>query len=319
VNNDNPLKRFQLIWGKLESKYNYKSNHKCNRSYLNLLDSLIRDWCEELDYGDQSEEIIKNWQYFQKNNTIIEITYKSYLNLLVTNQSIGRMIEDALESVVKLLPNPNKIEEQQKFRYNIRQTIKKENSDMNIKFLALLAFVLTGIGIAIYLLNKNQPDREQGNLSNKKENHKDVKPNQRQGETKRKRRTSKVILFLAVEVEYNEGIIDDLKRSKKMTQEAVEALSRTVTIQALWQGNEDEFNSMEINKYFEYDSSKEQNKYDVYLIKIELDEPEPEFERDIPKTSRGRGFKRLLTKYNKVVEVSERLPKQSINNPNLYR
>jgi len=130
-------------------------------------------------------------------------------------------------------------------------------------------------------------------------------------------------LLIALDAERTEGIIPDLRSHKKLTQEAVSALSRTANIEAIWQGTKDDFDEYGINQCFEYFSQQkdkyEKDKYDVYLLKIKLNEPEKEFNQTMPSTSRQRAFKRLLKK-DRSVEVSPRLPRESIeNNPHLYR
>ncbi|MEA5472516.1 hypothetical protein [Spirulina sp. 06S082] len=226
------------------------------------------------------------------------------------NNSLIGQITNKLQPVLEEI-------DQQQFQQNASQTITQENTDTNIKFLILFAFVLAGIGIAIYLLNENQPDQKQQNSSNQRRND-DVERTPRQETREMQEMTYNIILFLAVDAEDTEGIIDSLRRGQKMTPEAVNILSRTSIIQALWQGSEDQFHKTGINECFEYNSSQEPNQYDVYLIKIEIDECEREFEQDVPQTSRGRGFKRLLNKPH-TITVSKRSPKESINNPNLYR
>lgn len=128
------------------------------------------------------------------------------------------------------------------------------------------------------------------------------------------------IVFLALNAERTEDIIQDLRDSEKLTQEAVSALSRTANIEALWQGTEEDYSdTYQINKCFEYPPQQKDN-YDVYLLEIELNEPEKEFKQTMPSTSRQRAFKRLLNKEHSIKVSPRRLPRESIgNNPYLYR
>lgn len=126
-------------------------------------------------------------------------------------------------------------------------------------------------------------------------------------------------LFLAIDAERTAEIINEVKKQEKLTQDSVNILSRTANIEALWQGTESEFNEKEIAPCFHDDPPNEENEYDLYLLKIRLNKPEPEFDRSKPSTSRSRAFRRLLNKEHSV-QVSRRLPRESIgNNPHLYR
>ena len=124
--------------------------------------------------------------------------------------------------------------------------------------------------------------------------------------------------MLALNAERTENIIQNLRYSEILTQEAVSVLSRTANIEALWQGTKDDFNKNGIEKCFKY-PPKQKDKYDVYLLKIELNECEKEFDQTMPSTSRQRAFKKLLNKEYSFT-VSPRLPRESIgDNPYLYR
>jgi hypothetical protein len=125
-------------------------------------------------------------------------------------------------------------------------------------------------------------------------------------------------LFLAIDAERTAEIINEVKKQEKLTQDSVNVLSRTANIEGLWQGTKSEFEEKQIDQYFDY-SSNEKDEYDLYLLKIKLNEPEPEFDRSKPATSRSRAFRRLLKKEHSV-QISPRLPRESIeNNPHLYR
>lgn len=129
---------------------------------------------------------------------------------------------------------------------------------------------------------------------------------------------SKFCLFLAIDAERTAEIINEVIEQGKLTQNSVNVLSRTANIEGLWQGTESEFHKKQIDKCFKYPPNEE-NEYDLYLLKITLNELEPEFYGHNPPTSRSRAFRRLLKKEHSV-QISPRLPRESIeNNPHLYR
>lgn len=111
------------------------------------LDEAIISWCIELSlekyFPQISKEIVDHKNLWLQQNIVIETALEIYRKLLVeTDKKIGLRIGNLFDRLAKF--------SRQDFYHNI-QEIKK---NMTIKSIILFGFVLTGVGLLLYLVNK---------------------------------------------------------------------------------------------------------------------------------------------------------------------
>ncbi|VEP12190.1 conserved hypothetical protein [Hyella patelloides LEGE 07179] len=143
---------------KFDSSLNKLIQDKKNQD----LDYAIISWCIELSidryFPQASKEIRYKTNQWIQHHIVIQISLEIYRNLLIiTDQKCTRL------GLGKIFGNLNNIS-QVDFRSNIKETKNK----MSTKSILLIAFVLTGIGLLLFLLNKkeNQKNSENTNQSN---------------------------------------------------------------------------------------------------------------------------------------------------------
>lgn len=166
----------------------------------------------------------------------------------------------------------------------------------DIKFIIIVAFIVVGIGYALYLLKQQEQEKRQvrNNQSSSPQPHRLTKE------------SNSWILVLVINEE-KEDILHLLKNNHKFTpNDCKELYSAT---QSLWMGSEVDF-SDKLEKWFyskNYVPDNERSEYDVYLVQIHLKEPDPGFEPNVTSIERLDAFLRLPE--NSVgVKVSLRLP-----------
>ncbi|MCD8487974.1 MAG: hypothetical protein LRZ84_14860, partial [Desertifilum sp.] len=96
------------------------------------------------------------------------------------------------------------------------------------------------------------------------------------------------------------------------TSELLPYISSISLIQGIWQGSESEYKKwFNIDHLFQESSKREElySEYDIHLIKIVLDERQPEFSKGNNSLSWYDGFRRisLLSSKSYKIEISERL------------
>ncbi|MBD2313740.1 hypothetical protein H6G20_18895 [Desertifilum sp. FACHB-1129] len=124
--------------------------------------------------------------------------------------------------------------------------------------------------------------------------------------------TQKYVLLLVVEADANPEMIQQLKEEPRITSELLPYISSISLIQGIWQGSESEYKELfNIDHLFQESSKREElySEYDIHLIKIVLDERQPEFSEGNNSLNWYDGFRKisLLTQEKYKLEISERL------------
>ena len=134
---------------------------------------------------------------------------------------------------------------------------------------------------------------------------------------------TKYKLLLRMKAKGYEDTIEKLRKKEKVTPEIWKDVYQATEV--LWLGTKQDFeehstNLDEIFQRNETDQPSEYPEYDIYFVKITLDEPHSGFERNVTSLERADAFE-ALSKSNHEVEVSKRLPFESTDNqpPSLYR
>lgn len=295
------FKYFLRLWDKLYEK------HK-NTNAINV-DQLIEDWLKEFRFDHQKQQQIFNYtKSFRENSEIQKFALSFYKSLLLaTHKKFFGFLPVNLPNPRNLIPTlEKKVEELKEDSFkNIITDVNKEIMNSQTKLLLLIAFALASIGIAIYLLNQKQNSATGRGNTDREDSYSSLP------------KTSKIIVFFALDADRAEEtkILADLE-NKRISQNVIHFMSQTTDIKTLWQGKEEDYNS-KLKECWDCPSIKEKDQYDIYLVKIELESTEPEFQEGSPAASWRRAFKRISDNHNIKIEVSKRKPKEAVNNPHL--
>ncbi len=189
-----------------------------------------------------------------------------------------------------------------RFNQNIHKT-KKEMSNSN-KLILITAFVLTGVGILLFLLNRKEKTRESRYLNSPANS-----PSLPASGIK-----EKYILALLINSDRNQELINSLKENNYLKQEDCRQLYDAT--QGLWIGKEIEFNNSVVKREFNSQVSLE-DEYDCHFVKIELDENDTRFNKNANPMDRRDAFIALANKSPQVT-VSPRLSSQAYENTEFY-
>jgi hypothetical protein len=282
------LNKFAVILNKL-------AENDRNRN----LDDAVNSWCIELSinkhFPQAAQRIIDYQNEWLQDNKISKIVLGLYRNLLVVTD---RRFTGGIGNFKNALSNISRRD----FHINIKETKDK----MSTKSIVLIAFVFTGIGLLLFLLNQKEKTNNRTNQENNYSLGKSHVP-------------EKYVLALLLNSERNKPLIDSLKNSSHLKPEDSHKLYKAT--QALWIGSQNEFNESKIKQEwtshnYTY-SESEYSEYDVYFVSIELNEINSGFKLDANQMDRRDAFNGLANSTNKIT-VSERLLSQAYRNTEFY-
>lgn len=266
---------FPKFFLELSDKFSYEVwieiSQTNNNSYPYALSFAVKSWCRKLNL---SNEVAADINMLQQND------FQEFTSDAITDWR--RKFFNADSDFKK---------------YITTKVGKKMNRNIDdVKFIVLVAFIVVGLGYALYLLKQQDPEKRQvrNNQSSFPQLHRLTKEN------------NSWILVVVINAE-KEDILQLLKNNRKFTpNDCKELYSAT---QSLWMGSEVDF-SDKLEKWFSsknYVPDDESSEYDVYLVQIHLKEPEPGFKSNVTSIERLDAFLRLPE--NSVgVKVSLRLP-----------
>jgi len=250
----NPIKKFNRILSELAE------NHSNKDIYC-----AIQSWCEELSIDKKIDgatigTISRYSIDWLKQDRVISGTLKIYQDLLVnTDKKLNHGVGN---SVVGILPTFHKLEEITEKNY--KAIVKETKKGMSIKPILLVAFVLTGVGVLLLLLDKKTS-------SNKNRSREDS--HNRYSSSAPTYVPEKQILTLLINADRNRELINSLKNSSYL--KAEDSCKLYDATQGLWMRSETEFNSSDIKEQWStnintVDNESEYSESDVYFVKIEL-------------------------------------------------
>lgn len=176
----------------------------------------------------------------------------------------------------------------------------------DLRFIILIAFVVTGVGYALYLLNQ-QSTEEEARTRNCKS------PPDRLPHSYQERESWNLVLVINAG---RENILQPLKTNGRITNEVSESLYRAT--QALWMGAQSDFS--QFSRWFSGDRAvpeANQSEYDVYLVQIELDSPNPGFKPNANQIDRHDAFRSLHKNSGRAI-VSPRISSKAYENASFY-
>lgn len=296
----NSISKFNKILNELEQKY-------CHE-YLDL-DTAIKIWCYRLSIDKifprkyhnilpTSKKIIKYVNQWLQDNLIVKLFAGIYREILiVTDQNITKGQGNWLFSFQDY-PETHFVDNIKEAKSNM------ERSKMSNKLILLVGFILTGVGLLLFLLNR-------------KENSDSTRANQNITYAPRQSSvTEKYILALLINGDHNQPLINSLKNSSTVTQEDSSQLYDAT--QALWIGTETEFNNSVIKSEFNnHKHDTVDSEYDVYFVTIELNKHDSRFKQDANQMDRIDAFNGLANNANRIT-VSERLSSEAYGNSEFY-
>ncbi|MBO9998454.1 MAG: hypothetical protein J7641_05510 [Cyanobacteria bacterium SID2] len=181
--------------------------------------------------------------------------------------------------------------------------VVQESQRSNMKSIVLFSFLLVGAGLVLYYLKR-------ANQAN----------NDRSWSTSGRTTSQQYILFLVLDADGSQATIERLRRNEPIKSSSIETLSSTSIVEGIWQGTESEFQNLRLAEVLpEFQDYQGESPFDVYLVQIELQEPEPEFKKGSNSMDRYTAFRRLLGKPHKILEISNRLPREAYKKTHLYR
>ncbi|MBD2254938.1 hypothetical protein [Nostoc parmelioides] len=282
------LKAFQKVFAELEKKLedtkdSLPRNHEGNFQIKDVLNLSIQLWGNKLDLNSEQISSIQRFANASKTDAIVKDIYNEWSYL---EESWG----------------PWKSAKKNKFGNYVQEKVKSiMNLDLTgFTFILLAAFVFTGIGLILYLLN--QRNSEKDNYVPKEYPPVVSSPPK--------------ILVLGINAKH-QSIIQSLNKGRVAPSE-VEELYRAT--EALWIGSQTDFSQSALKKKFSGENAlqeTEESEYDIYFVKIELTQPVPGFGADVNQMGRLDAF-RELPKVSGKVEVSPRLSSSAYENTPVY-
>ena len=279
-------------------KFNFVLDRLAEDKRNENLDEAIISWCIELslekDFPQISRVIIRNKNEWIQQNIVVGITLEIYRQLLVVTD---KKIMGGIGNSFNRLKNISSKD----FYYNIRE-VKQE---MNAKSIIIVAFVLTAVGLLLYLLNKKDGN---SNLQSKSKtaNYSNYIPPIRE----------KYILALLIKSDRYQDVIHSMKNNNYLQPEDSSKLYGAT--QGLWIGTKSKFKESQIKQ--ELDNCNPvttTSEYDVHFVTIVLDDNDSRFCPDVNAMDRRDAFVEL-GKRSPQVTVSPRLSCKAYENTEFY-
>ncbi len=286
---------FKKILTEIESKidYKYPKDHpKDNpkRNFKNVWSYSLECWCHYFDVPPEAQVFIINWgnkkqvKSFSK-STWLEWNPKKERDLLGREKEVYGYFYHFL---------------QENFFY-------KNNMEMkSIIIILLLSFIATAIGYFLYFQSSKNKET--------KKTHDKVYNNSNLTHEK----TKESLILVINERKYNN--ISHLKTQRKITHNDSEIIYRAT--ESMWTGLPNKIPS-QLNECFsspnQFQVPKgEESEYDIYMIKIELDELDKGFKAEADQLARIDAF-RSLPDLSRNITVSDRLKVSAYKNTGVYK
>ncbi len=282
----------------LVDKFTLASNKIARDKNNRDLDTAIISWCTELAINEYfprvSTEIIENKNQWLQDNRLFEKTLQLYRNLLVITD---KRATKGLGNFGSKLENISQTD----FYYNIKEI--KEN--MSAKSIVLIAFVLTGIGVLLFLLNKKENGSNSRYSNHRLNNAVAYQPLR-----------EKHILVMLIKSDRYQELIHSLKNVNHLQPEDSSKLYGAT--QGLWIGSKSKFDNSQIKReLINCKPVPSTSEYDVHFATIELDKDDYRFYPDVNPMDRRDAFMELGNKSLQIT-VSSRLPCKAYENTEFY-
>jgi len=288
-------------WNKFVEVFKKLSEDRKNKDLWYAIES----WCNELSSDEviklDAKQIILYIKQWIGNPWIQERSYylhnKLFLKII---NSFGLPLNWIPDPIKDQIHNPVNINK-------FKASVKEVKTNMKIQYILLIAFVLTGIGVVLYLL------AQRGNVNRKYPQGREAYNHS----INTLRSSPKSILILVINAKNNERIIQRLNSENQVKSTIWENVYRST--KALWIGNERTFNDSVLSSRFNSPETSQPFDYDIYFIKIELEKYDRGFEKNADSLERADAFERLTQTKHTVKNISKRLSIESAHNPHLYR
>ena len=292
INRQNPLTLIDEFIQSLDELAGNENNRDLNCA--------IDSWCRELSinqhFPQASTEIIKNKNQWIQDNRIYREFLPLYQNLLVTTD---KKIMGGIGNSFNRLKNISNKD----FYHNVQET----KEEMNVKSIVLIAFVLTGIGLLLYLFNKKE-DSNKSQYNNQLNNDLAYQPSVEE----------KQVLALLIKSDRYQELIHSLNKNNEKFWQTEDASKLYGATQGLWIGAKSKFDQSRIKqKLNNCNPVTSTSEYDVHFVKIELDKNDSRFHSDVNPMDRRDAFMELGNKSLQIT-VSPRLSCKAYENTEFY-
>ncbi|PNW63910.1 UNVERIFIED_CONTAM: hypothetical protein BEN50_24350 [Euhalothece sp. KZN 001] len=287
-------------WNKFVEVFKKLSEDRKNKDLWYAIES----WCNELSSDEviklDAKQIILYIKQWIGNPWIQERSYDLHNELfLKIIQSFGlplNWIPDPIKYQINKSGNINKF----------KASVKEVKTNMKIQYILLIAFVLTGIGVVLYLLV------QRGNVNRKYPQGREAYNHS----INTLRSSPKSILILVINAKNNERIIQELGEGQ-VKSTIWENVYRST--KALWIGKKEDFNNSGLSSRFTSPKTAQLFDYDVYFIEIELEKYDRGFAKNADSLERADACERLTQTEHRIRNISQRLSIEAARNPYLYR
>lgn len=236
-------------------------------NFADVVELSVKNWCRELKISDEVTFYIRDWRQQTEINNLICYVWEKHKpqNSKAINYCSQHEIEASnFSNYVKKL-------------FNLEQAT-------NVKFILLIAFVLTCVGFIIYYSRPQSSQKEQKQIGG-------ATALGQQYALSPDRTTWILVLIINAE---KENILQSLKRNRRVMLNEGEILYRAT--QALWVGSKTELFKSRLGNGFSNNPSmqeSEKSEYDVCFVQIEIYKPDPGFAPNANQLDRIDAFRNL--------------------------
>ncbi len=258
------------------------------RNFKNVWSYSLESWCNHFDIPLETQRFILNWGDKKEIKSFTESTWLEWRPEKEYDW-IGREKQNYFYGFL----------EDKFFRKN-----KMENNGITI--ILLLSFITIAIGYFLYF--QGSEGKKLKVTQNKADNHSFSTPTE----------AKKSLILVVNALKYNS--LTNLKTQKKITPDDSERIYRAT--ESIWAGLQNKIPS-QLNDCFsstnQFQVPKgEETEYDVYMIKIELDELDEGFEAEANQLARIDAF-RKLPDLSSNMKISDRLKVSAYKNTGVYK
>ena len=251
---------------------------------INIEEAII-SWCKELSlekyFPQISKEIIDYTNLWLQENTVLENTLKLYRKLLVITD-----IKNTKFGIGNWGGRLAKITNE-----DFYDSIQETKKEMNAKSIIFVAFILTGIGLLLFLLNKKGGNSKTPSNVRSSSQFNYVTPIK-----------EKYILALLIKSDRYQELIHSIKNNNFLQIEDSSKLYGAT--QGLWIGAESKFEKSKIKQeLINCNPVSTTSEYDVHFVTIELDSKDPRFYPDVNPMDRRDAFIELGNKSPQITVV----------------
>lgn len=254
-----------------------------------------------MEIGDNiktwEEKFNTKWSYCEKQKDPLKCAVKILSNIILrfdASDEDNRKVIDTCTDIVSKLLKPY-------------MTINKKKGGLDVKGLFIAGLAIVGISMIFIYQRKYNNDQKEVSLERKEKNANVHTPS----------RSSEQNVLILVLRAGNESCLNTLKEKKRLNLDLCDDLYKATRY--LWVGNEAQFNSSQIIKWFDETNITEQpSSLDVHLIKLVLNKNYNGLMKSADGQARYNAFKQLCQDGAQIEEFSDRVSNAAYGTTEVY-